>query len=146
MCRNLSWVAFLIEKVGIEMQADRFRQLLHLFLCQACTKEREHYRRGLPYANSQKDEELVSLLLKTGAKEAILNEKDESYGNTPLHVACSLHSFGLIKLLILGGSDLSVTNLAGKTPVQVVDSEIETYLGYVDSNNSDIRDKTLARL
>jgi ankyrin repeat protein len=86
------------------------------------------------------------LLLKTGAKEAILNEKDESYGNTPLHVACSLHSFGLIKLLILAGSDLSVTNLAGKTPVQVVNSEIETYLGYVDSNNSDIRDKTLARL
>jgi hypothetical protein len=48
---------------------------------------------------------------------------DESYGNTPLHIACSLHSYVITKML-LQNSDLSQKNFAGRTPEEVIDNEI----------------------
>ena len=73
----------------------------------------------------------------------MLNEKDESYGNTPLHVACSLHSFSLTQQLIEAGSDLTIKNLAEKTPEEIIDSEIEHYAAHLQTED---RDLTLERL
>ena len=63
----------------------------------------------------------------------MLVERDESYGNTPLHVACSLHSYVMTKELIDCGLSLDIKNIAGLTPFGVVFSEIEKYKSYVDS-------------
>ena len=88
----------------------------------------------------------MKTLLSTSAREVLLAEKDESYGNTSLHVACSLHSIYLTKLLLEAGASLEEKNLAGRTPFEVVESEIELYRGYVDSNNNNLRDMSLERL
>lgn len=45
-----------------------------------------------------------------------MNERDESYGNTPLHIACAMHSYVLTKLFIELGSDITIKNEAGFTP------------------------------
>ncbi len=43
-------------------------------------------------------------------KEVILKERDESYGNTPLHIACSLHSFVFTKYILKQGADENIKN------------------------------------
>jgi len=52
------------------------------------------------YNDFQTDIEILNILLANKNRELMLLERDESYGNTPLHVACSLHSYELTKFLI----------------------------------------------
>lgn len=59
---------------------------------------------------------MLSILLKDKSSEKLLIEQDEGYGNTPLHVACGLHSFVFSRMLIEAGSDLTIKNNAGFTP------------------------------
>ena len=75
--------------------------------------------------------------------EKLLEERDESYGNTPLHVACGLHSYIFTSLLIEAGSSLTTLNNAGFTPEGVIDDEIQAYKGHL---NGPEKDFTLERL
>ena len=69
--------------------------------------------------------EILKILLNNWNSEVLLNETDEGYGNTPLHVVASLYSYEFTKLLIEAGSDKEIKNNNGKTPLEVVDQEIE---------------------
>ena len=71
--------------------------------------------------------QVVKSILKGlgGAKEVVLREQDESYGNTPLHVCCALHSYVMSKLLIEEGSDLGIKDRSDRTPLELVEYEIE---------------------
>jgi hypothetical protein len=51
------------------------------------------YRLKQKYNDFQTDIEVLNILLENKNRELMLSERDESYGNTPLHVACSLHSY-----------------------------------------------------
>jgi ankyrin repeat protein len=117
--------------------------MIHLFLAQVCKLDRDMYRRKLHYEEMDKDKEILSILLSNKAKEVMLSERDESYGNTPLHVACSLHSFSLTNFLIEAGADQKIQNLAEKTPKDIVESEIAHYAAHLQSEE---RDLTLERL
>lgn len=57
-------------------------------------------RKGLLYPDIDLDKKVVEILVSGNWKDEILKEQDESYGNTPLHVACSLHSYSMTKLLL----------------------------------------------
>ena len=80
----------------------------------------------------------MKALIEGKSQEIQLGERDESYGNTPIHIACSLHSFTVAKMLIEMGSDLSIRNMAGKRPEDIVDSEIEVYSGFVHSKEKEL--------
>ncbi len=84
-------------------------------------------------------------MLKTKHIESLLNFKDEAYGNTPLHIAVSLYSDTIVTLLLgVGGKkQLETANLAGKTPLGVLEEEVK----YVDGElNQELRALKLERL
>ena len=60
-------------------------------------------------------------------REEILSARDESYGNTPLHIACGMHSYDCAKILIEAGSDLSIQNFLELTPLGVVEAELTKF-------------------
>ena len=70
--------------------------------------------------------------------------KDEAYGNTPLHIAVSLYSDTLVSLLLgVGRKQLETVNIAGKTPLGVLEEEVK----YVDGElNQELRALKLERL
>ena len=108
-----------------------------------CLKERDTYRAGRFYEHMETDQKVVSLLLSSKFNDFLLTERDDSYGNTPLHVACSLHCYPMIEMLLSTGKSRERTNLAGLTPEQVVLAEIEKYTAHVESAE---RTLTLERL
>jgi ankyrin repeat protein len=75
--------------------------------------------------------------------DKLLREKDESYGNTPLHIACSFHQLTFTRILIENGADLTIKNLVERTPEEVVDEEIDKYRVRIDCEEKSI---TLERL
>ena len=83
-------------------------------------------------------------LLKTKHIETLLDFKDEAYGNTPLHIAVSLYSDTLVSLLLgVGRKQLETVNIAGKTPLGVLEEEVK----YVDGElNQELRALKLERL
>ena len=101
------------------------------------------HRRKAVYSQIEIDKEILRTLFSSKASELMLKERDESYGNTPMHIACSLHSIDFTKFMIEAGSDLTIKNLAEKTPEEVVDSEIENYSKHLHSEE---RDMILERL
>lgn len=133
----------MLDNVGVDMSQEKFRDLAHLFLYQVCKMDRDMYRRKILYEDIERDKEILNILLSNKAKELMIKEQDESYGNTPLHVACSLHSFSLTGYLIETGSDISIKNLAEKTPEDIIDSEIAHFSGHLQTED---RDLTLERL
>lgn len=134
----------MLEKTGIDMTTDTFLFLLHHFLTQVCTKERDINRRGdITYAETERDLEVVKLILKNKAREMILAAKDESYGNTPLHVTCSLHNVDITRYLLEQGCNREVKNNAERTPEEIVNNEIKTFSDYVPSKE---QERTLMRL
>jgi ankyrin repeat protein len=70
-------------------------------------------------------------------------EQDEGYGNTPLHIACNLHSYAIIKRIMEAGADRDIKNLEGKTTKNVVEDEIARYKGHIEGQEKDL---TLERL
>ncbi len=116
---------------------------MHMYITNSGLKERESYQKGLMYKEQETDTQILKMLLDNKYSEKLLVEQDESYGNTPLHVACGVHSYVFTKILIEVGSDMSIKNLAGFTPEQVVDDEIEAYKGHL---NGPEKDFTLERL
>ena len=88
--------------------------------------------------------EFFSYLLKTKHIETLLDFKDEAYGNTPLHIAVSLYSDTLVSLLLgVGRKQLETVNIAGKTPLGVLEEEVK----YVDGElNQELRALKLERL
>lgn len=78
--------------------------------------------------------EILNLFLSNPAKDVILREQEESYGNTPLHIACSLHSFVLTKVLFLNGSDVRILNEDNKSPLCIIADEIDKYRGHLESD------------
>lgn len=61
-----------------------------------------------------------------------------------MHIACSLHSLALTKLLLAQvGVDRSIENMKEKTPAEIVDDEIAAREGFVQSESVK---KTLERL
>lgn len=60
------------------------------------------------------------------SQTAIPTAREESYGNTPLHIACALYSLDFAVLLAGTCSEAkSVKNDDSKTPLEMVLSEIE---------------------
>lgn len=68
----------------------------------------------------------------------MLSERDESYGNTPLHVACSLYSVELTEFLIKAGCDVTIKNLAERTPEEIIDNEIKLITAHIASEEKDM--------
>ena len=60
------------------------------------------------------DEAEVERLLWWGAD---MNERDSSWGNTPLHMAATQGNLGIVKMLILAGADKNAMNSYGHTPL-----------------------------
>ena len=141
--RNLEWVKFMLESVGLDMSQKRFRELAHLFMYLVCKADRDMRMRKAVYSQIEIDKEILRTLFSSKEGELMLKERDESYGNTPLHIACSLHSIDFTRFMIEVGSDLTIKNLAEKTPEEVVDSEIENYSKHLHSEE---RDMILERL
>ncbi len=86
----------------------------------------------------------MSYLLSTKHVFALLDVKDEAYGNTPLHIACSMYSDTVVTL-ILGTSrtQLESFNLAANTPLGILDEEIR----YVEGElNPELKAVKLGRL
>jgi len=133
----------MLETVGIDLAQERFRQLLHIYLYQICKKEKEYVKLNKYYDEADKDKKIIDLMLSTKASEFILDERDESYGNTPLHIACSLHSFVFTKYLLHAGADESIKNLQDKTPEEILKDEIKKFMGFTETKDRDI---TLERL
>ena len=131
----------MIETVGIDMTQERFRQLLHIFLYQVCKKERDYFKVNQYYDEADNDKKIMDLILNSKGdvvKEIILKESDESYGNTPLHIACSMHSFVFTKYLMKEGSDENIKNLQEKTPEQILEDEVKAYKGHPPTKERDL--------
>ena len=104
------------------------------------------HRRKAVYSQTEIDKEILRTLFSNKAGELMLKVRDESYGNTPMHVACSLHSIDLTRFMIEIGSDLTIKNLAEKTPVEIIDSEIENYSKHLHSEERDLILERLAQV
>ena len=64
------------------------------------------------------------------ANPAIGLTKDEAYGNTPLHIACSLYSLDLAaEIAKICQESKTVKNNEGKTPLDIILSEIQHQQG-----------------
>eukprot|EP00351_Strombidinopsis_sp_SopsisLIS2011_P001511 CAMPEP_0116881064 /NCGR_PEP_ID=MMETSP0463-20121206/13129_1 /TAXON_ID=181622 /ORGANISM="Strombidinopsis sp, Strain SopsisLIS2011" /LENGTH=80 /DNA_ID=CAMNT_0004532541 /DNA_START=663 /DNA_END=905 /DNA_ORIENTATION=+ len=72
----------------------------------------------------------------------ILKEKDEGRGNTVLHIACEMHSFGLTKILIEAGADKSATNDKEESPLDMVNDALSDFGSRVGPQ----KDRALERL
>jgi len=93
------------------------------------------------YDEADNDKKIMDLILNSKGdvvKEIILKERDESYGNTPLHIACSMHSFVFTKYLMKEGSDENIKNLQEKTPEQILEDEVKAYKGHPPTKERDL--------
>ena len=122
------------------MTQERFRQLFHVFLYQICKKERDYFKVNKYYDEADADKKIIDLILHSSdaVKEVVLKERDESYGNTPLHIACSLHSFVFTKYLMKEGSDENIKNFQEKTPEQILEDEVKAYKGHPPTKERDL--------
>ncbi|TNV72304.1 hypothetical protein FGO68_gene16039 [Halteria grandinella] len=134
--KNANWIQFLTEKLSLDISQDKFIDLLHHFVTQVATKERNAYRAGQPYPDLELDLQITQQVLNCGVREALLTRQDESYGNTLLHLACSLHSIAFVHFLLqTKESDRQAKNTIGKTPEEIIDNEIAAYEGFVPSED-----------
>eukprot|EP00347_Sterkiella_histriomuscorum_P003830 403362776 len=131
--KNLQWLQFFFDALNLDFSKPVFNNLLHLFLVQSGTKERNHMWRELYYPDTDLDLSILDYLLSTKFAHVFLTEQDEGYGNIPLHVACGIFSYNLVKKLILAGSDLSVKNKQGMTPEDIIDEESRAHKIHVES-------------
>lgn len=67
----------------------------------------------LHYAISQKNYEMVAMLLKAGANPSALNIKSQ----TPLHYAASANNAKAIRILLDAGADVNIRDHKGYTPL-----------------------------
>ncbi|KKP25018.1 MAG: Ankyrin [candidate division TM6 bacterium GW2011_GWF2_30_66] len=74
-------------------------------------------RTPLNHACSSNNPEIVTLLLKSGAKESI--NKVDKLGWTPLNWACFNTNLELVKLLLAGSADANIATVSGCTPLNV---------------------------
>lgn len=59
--------------------------------------------------------------------------KDDGYGNTPLHIGCSLHSFIIVKRLMqIDKGLMEEKNKDDKTPIDIMEEELKKYKEYVE--------------
>lgn len=85
---------------------------------------------ALHRAASRGDLAVVSLLIKHGGKELMINSVD-AYGNTPLHLACEENNVPVAELLIENGANTEVKNKEEKTPLELARPEIRKSLNRV---------------
>ncbi|CDW81159.1 n-terminal domain containing protein [Stylonychia lemnae] len=144
--RNLDQIRFYLYSICVDLTQPNFNGLLHQFIVQSCTQERNHMLQGKYYEGLSLDEQILDLFVKgenSQYSDYLLRLQDEGYGNTPLHVACGLYSYVFIRKLIDAGSDLSIRNAADLTPEDIIDEEIKAYKIYLDSQE---KQNTLERL
>ena len=55
------------------MAEEKFRDMIHLYLAYVCKVEREMYRRGKYYEETEKDKEILGILLSNKAKDVMLS-------------------------------------------------------------------------
>lgn len=67
-------------------------------------------------ATSSQNIDIVELILKHGAR---VNEQDEIYGNSALHVAILTEKHRIVKLLLDNGADFDLPNLRRQTPMHL---------------------------
>jgi len=70
--------------------------------------------RALRYPN-------YTLLMSIIERGANVNAQDQN-GNTPLHLACVRHDAAMIDYLLAHGANRNITNNAGRTPVNLIES------------------------
>lgn len=63
----------ILEKVGVDMSQEKFRDMVHLYLAQVCKVERDMYRRGKHYEDIDNDKEILGILLENKAREVMLS-------------------------------------------------------------------------
>ena len=91
-----------------------------------------HGETALHQAVRNKNSYLVQLLVTAGAK---VNIQDESYGNTPLHYAAYNSDRQSLNILTNAQGDMRIKNFEGRTPAQVVMTEITIPPIIIEDNN-----------
>ncbi len=71
---------------------------------------------ALHKATQNRNSYLTELLITAGAK---INIQDE-YGNTPLHYAAFTNDYQLLNILTTHDGDMSIRNIQGMTPAQII--------------------------
>ena len=80
-------VQLILENIGLDCSQPPIKNFLHSWLAAQCQIEKDGLLHGLA-VNSNK--EILKQIMF--ANPAIGLTKDEAYGNTLLHIACSLYS------------------------------------------------------
>lgn len=82
-----SMVQLLLEQIGLDCSQLPLKNFLHSWLAAQCQIDKDGLLQGLAVNNNK---EILKQIMF--ANPAIGLTKDEAYGNTPLHIACSLYS------------------------------------------------------
>lgn len=88
--------------------------------------------RGEENKDSDKENEILDMILSTKFKDVILTEPDDGRGNTVLHVACEMHCLGFADMLLKAGSDTKAKNLKDQTPEDMVDLALADFKERID--------------
>ena len=116
-------VVCLLEQIGLDCSKPPLNNFFHSWLYEQCQRDRDSYLEGVSLDNT-KSLELAKYILNS--QPAIATAREESYGNTPLHIACALYSLDFAALIAgICSEAKSVENDESKTPLEMALSEIK---------------------
>lgn len=81
----------------------------------------------LHYAVRKNNYKIIRWLLSRGLNP---NAKD-NYQNTPLHIAATCSSIGIVVCLMMNGADMNLKDINGWTPIDCCDCDERTFRGKV---------------
>ena len=134
---NAPLLEYLVEELKLDLTRAPLQTLLHKFVYDTCRKDRDSLHLDEPFEQFEKAIEITKLLVKN---EALLRMQEIGYGNTLLHIAVSLHSPKMVKLLARKDL-LEIKNLAEMTALDAAVAERTRQEGEV---NPDISARNLA--
>lgn len=101
MCQlqDLKWVALIVDHFGLDLSHTQCRYIVHQTIFDRGQKEKTALQNGTKLEMT-KDRECMDYLLSTKFGPQLLKEKEEAYGNTPLHIAVSLPSLFYARIIV----------------------------------------------
>lgn len=96
----------------LDIRSERGNSALHIAVAKGY-RDRSKHNEVLKFSNH----ELVRKMLELGANANLQN----SYGETPLHLACLRHDKEMIRDLLSAGANPNLRNKDGKTPFEMID-------------------------
>ena len=133
---NAPLLEYLLEELKLDLTKAPLETLVHKFVYDTCRRDRDSLHLDEPFDQFEKAIETTKLLVKN---EALLKMQEIGYGNTLLHIAVSLHSLKMVKLL--ARKDLLwIKNFAELTALDAAIAERKRQEGEV---NPDISERNL---